>query len=118
GRPARRGGARGWRCAACPRSPAGRPWRASCPGPAELVEESGDGAGVAAALRSLPLELVDLLDGEDGDDEIVVLELEDGVRVVEQDVRVEDVVFLHGSAGRGTGATGVAAGPRGVNRPG
>jgi tetratricopeptide (TPR) repeat protein len=41
------------------------------------------------------LELVDLLDRENRDDEIVVLKLEDRVRIVEQDVRVEDVVLLH-----------------------
>ena len=64
----------------------------------QIVEEARDGAGVAAALGPLALELVDLLDREDGDDDVVVLELEDRVRVVEQDVGVEDVVLLHDGA--------------------
>ena len=65
---------------------------------AEIVEQARDGARVAAALGAFALELVDLLDDVDRDDDVVVLEPEDGVRVVEQDVRVEDVVLLQGEA--------------------
>jgi len=68
------------------------PWAAP---PPKLVEQAGDGARVAAALGALALELVDLLDREDRDDEIVVLEFEDSVRIVKKNVGVEDVVFLH-----------------------
>src|SRR5690606_14958584 len=62
---------------------------------AELIEETDDVTSVTAALRAFTLELVDLLDDVDRDDDVVVVEPEDRVRVVEQDVRVEDVVLLH-----------------------
>ena len=62
---------------------------------AKLVEQARDRAGVAAPLRALALELIDLLDHVDRDDDVVVLEPEDGVGVVKQDVGVEDVVLLH-----------------------
>ena len=65
---------------------------------AEVVEEPRDVARVAPALGALALELVDLLDRVDRDDEIVVLELEDRLRVVQEHVRIEDVVLLHGAA--------------------
>ena len=55
---------------------------------------------VAPALVRLALELIDLLDHVDRDDQVVVLELVDRVRVVEKDVRVEDVVLLHREAAR------------------
>ena len=48
---------------------------------------------VAAQLGEVALELVDLLDDVDGDDDVVVFELEEGPRIVEQDVGVEDVVL-------------------------
>ncbi len=62
---------------------------------AELVEAAGDLARVAAALRQLLLEVVDLLEDVDRDEDVVVLEVEHRPRIVEQDVRVEDVVLLH-----------------------
>src|SRR5438552_9809899 len=52
-------------------------------------------ARVPTALRTLSLELVDLLDDVDRDDDVVVVEPENRVRIVEEDVRVEDVVLLH-----------------------
>ena len=70
---------------------------------AEIVEEPRDGASVAPALRALPLELVYLLDRVDGDNEIVVLEFEDGVRIVKKNVCIEDVVFLHRAGFSGSG---------------
>ena len=81
---------------------------------AKLVEQARDRARVAPALRALALELVDLLDDVDRDDDVVVLEPEDGVRVVEEDVRVEDVVLLHSGRGNlrgGTPALSRAAAP-------
>src|SRR5207237_9456383 len=48
---------------------------------------------VATQLGEVALELVDLLDDVDGDDDVVVFELEESARVVEQDVGVEDVVL-------------------------
>ena len=47
---------------------------------AQIVEEANDVARVAAALRALALELVDLLDDVDRDDDVVVVEPEDRVR--------------------------------------
>ncbi len=77
---------------------------------AKLVEEAGDRPGVAPALRALPLELVDLLDDVNRNDYVVVFEPENGLRVVEQDVRVEDVVLLHsGRAICGVGRPRLAA---------
>src|SRR5262249_11082612 len=40
-----------------------------------------------------------LFDDVDRDDDVVVLEPEDRVRIVQKDVRVEDVVFLHRAGG-------------------
>ena len=79
----------------CRPTSSGTPFESEPPVLAEIVEEARDRARVAAALRALALELVDLLDDVDRDDDVVVLEPEDRVRVVEQDVRVEDVVLLH-----------------------
>ena len=101
-RPARRGAARGWRCAGCHRSPGGRPWPGSCPDRwRSSSRRRSDGAGVAAPLRSFALELVDLLDGEDRDDEIVVLELEDRVGSWSRTLASKDVVLLHGASDSG-----------------
>ena len=62
---------------------------------AELVEQSRDRPGVAPALGAFALELVDLLDHVDRDDDVVVLEAENGLRIVKEDVGIEDVVLLH-----------------------
>ena len=83
---------------------------------AEGVEAPGNGPRVLAALAGLALELVDLLDDLDGDEDVVVLEVEQGVGVVEEDVGVEDVVL--GRVGVGLarapwGATGKCRGGRG-----
>jgi hypothetical protein len=52
---------------------------------------SVNAAGVAAPLgRLLALDRVELLEHLDRDREIVVLELEDRLRIVQQDVRVQD----------------------------
>ena len=52
-------------------------------------------SAISASFRPLAFELIDLLDHVDGDDQVVVFELEDRLRVVDEDVRVEDVVLLH-----------------------
>src|SRR5207253_1587061 len=59
----------------------------------ESVEIARDLPRVAAQLGEIALELVDLLDDVDGDDDVVVFELEESPRIVEQDVGVEDVVL-------------------------
>ena len=91
----RRAACSGTATRSAPPESSGTPLDSEPPALAELVEEARDRARVAAALGALALELVDLLDHVDRDDDVVVLELEDGVRVVEEDVRVEDVVLLH-----------------------
>ena len=57
------------------------------------VEHARHLTGVAPALRGLLLELIDLLDHEDRDDDLVVGEGEDGARIVNENVRVENEVF-------------------------
>ena len=61
----------------------------------ELVEDARQRARVAPHLAHLSLELVDLLDHVDRDHDVVVLELVDRLRVVEENVRVEHEDFLH-----------------------
>ena len=60
---------------------------------AEPVERAGDGAGVAARLVVVLLEGVELLDHREGDDHLMLGELEDRLRVVEKHVRVEHEVL-------------------------
>jgi hypothetical protein len=60
---------------------------------AQAVQHARHAAGVLAQLAGVALEVVDLLHDLDGDEDVVVLEVEQRVRVVEQDVGVEDVVF-------------------------
>ena len=60
---------------------------------AKAVEHPGNGAGVLAQFGGLALEAVDFLDDFDGNQDIVVLEVEQGVGVVEEDVGVEDVIL-------------------------
>ena len=76
---------------------------------AELVQQAGQLAGVAAALRGLLLELIDLLENEDREDHLVVGELEDRPRVVDQDVGVQDEVFQGTLARTATRAAARAA---------
>jgi hypothetical protein len=61
---------------------------------AELVEGAAGGAGGATELGEVALEGVDLLDHVDRDDHHVLLEAEQGLRVVQQDVGVEDEALL------------------------
>jgi hypothetical protein len=46
-----------------------------------------------APFTGLPFELVDFLQNLDGKQDIVVLEMEQRIRVVEQDVRIENVIL-------------------------
>jgi len=62
---------------------------------AELVELLRHDAGVAADLVLPPLLVVDLLDDGHGDDDLVVLEGEEGAGVVKQHVGVQDVGLDH-----------------------
>jgi hypothetical protein len=57
---------------------------------AQAVEVPDGGAGVAAEVVGVGLELVQLLDDVERDDDLVVLEHEQRVRVVQQHVRVDD----------------------------
>ena len=58
-----------------------------------LVTDAGELAGVPAQLADVALELVDLLDDLQRYDDGVVLEVTDGVGVVKQDVRIENIIF-------------------------
>jgi hypothetical protein len=75
---------------------------------AELVEDPGNRTGILSTLGGLPLEFVDFLEDLDGDKDVVVLKAEDRVGVVNQDVRVENVILDLG--GRRDGGTGGFAG--------
>jgi hypothetical protein len=60
---------------------------------AEGIEPSGNCAGILPPLTRLPFELVHLLQDFDGDQDVVVLEVEERVRIVEQDVGIQNVVL-------------------------
>ena len=60
---------------------------------AEGIESSGNSPGILTALARLPLEFVDLFQDLDRDENVVVLKVEQRVRVVEQDVGIENVVL-------------------------
>ena len=60
---------------------------------AKAVEHPRHRAGVPAQLGRFAFEPVDLLQHLDGDEDGVVLKIEDRVRIVEEDVGVEYVVF-------------------------
>lgn len=64
-------------------------------GAAEAVEQASDGAGAPSTLGAFAFEFVDLFNGVDRNNEVVVLEFEDGVGIVKKDVGVENVVFPH-----------------------
>jgi len=60
---------------------------------AKTVEHPRDGARVLTELGGFALEAVNLLDDFDGDQDIIVGEVEERVGVVEDNVGVEDVIF-------------------------
>ena len=60
---------------------------------AKAVEHPRNGAGVLAEFGGFALEAVNLLDDLDGDQDIVVGEVEERVGVVENNVGVENVIF-------------------------
>ena len=62
---------------------------------AKTVEHPGDGAGILAQFGGLALEAVNFLDDLDGQQDVVVLEVEQGIGVVEQDIGVKNVILLH-----------------------
>ncbi len=55
----------------------------------------GDGAGILAEFGGFALEAVDLLDDLDGQEDVVILELEQGIGVMEQNIGVKNVILLH-----------------------
>ena len=63
----------------------------------DLGEEAVDGAGVGAPLGLLVLEPVEFGEDLDGDEEMVVVEAVEAVRVVQEDVGIEhEVLHLSG----------------------
>jgi hypothetical protein len=60
------------------------------------VEHARHLARIATALRCLLLELVYLLENEDGDHHLVVIELQDRAGIVNENIGVEDEMFWHG----------------------
>ena len=60
---------------------------------AQTVERARNGAGVRAALGGFAFEPVNFLDDLDGNQEVVLLKIEDRVRVVQENVGVENVIF-------------------------
>ena len=64
----------------------------------DLSEEAVDGAGIRAALGLLVLEAVQLAENLNGDEEVVVVELVEAMRVVQEDVGIEhEVLHLTGN---------------------
>jgi len=68
---------------------------AQVPRTAEPVQHAGDGAGILAQLSGLSLKVIDFLNDLYGEEDIVILELEQGIGIMEQDISVEDVVLFH-----------------------
>ena len=62
---------------------------AQAAGAAKAVEHARDGAGVLAKFGGFALETVDFLDDFDGKEDVVLLEIEQGVGVVEEDIGIE-----------------------------
>ncbi len=60
---------------------------------AEAVEHPRDRARVLAQLGGFALEAVNFLDDLDGNQDIVVLEVEERIGVVEENIGVENVIF-------------------------
>jgi hypothetical protein len=67
-------------------------------GSPEAVQQSRDGARVVAAITRLPFESVDLFDDLDRNEDMIFLKAKQGMRIVEQDIGVQDVVFYQGIA--------------------
>ena len=61
----------------------------------KIVQVAGNLARVSAELRQVALELIDLLDHVDRDHHLVVVEVKEGPRVVQEHVGVEDEVLAH-----------------------
>ena len=62
-------------------------------GAAKTVEHPRNRAGVAAQLGGFALEPVNLLDHLDGDEDMIVREIKNGVGIVEEDIGIKNVVF-------------------------
>src|SRR5262249_15730712 len=62
---------------------------------AQLIQSAGDFARVAAALGQLLLELIDFLEDVNRDDDLVIGEFEDRLRIVQEHVGIEDEVLSH-----------------------
>ncbi len=65
----------------------------------ETIQNPGDLTSVLAAVRGFPLEAVDFLDYLDRDEDLIVLEVEYGLWVVQEDIGIDDVVFHDKSMG-------------------
>ena len=62
---------------------------------AKAVQHAGDRAGVLAEFGGLALEAVNFLNDLNGQEDVVILELEQGIGVMEQDIGVKNVILLH-----------------------
>ncbi len=80
---------------------------------AKRIEMTDDGSGVAAQIVGVGLELIQFLDDIEGDDDLVVGEHEQGVGIVQQNVRVQNEM-LDVSVGMGHGKNPFRYGLRSV----
>ena len=62
---------------------------------AKAVQHAGDRPGVLAQFGGLALEAVNFLDDLNGQEDVVILELEQGIGVMEQDIGIKNVILLH-----------------------
>jgi prolyl oligopeptidase len=61
---------------------------------AQSIQQAGHGARIATNLRLILFEMVHFLNHDDGNHHIVFLEMEDGIGIVEQDIRVQNEDLL------------------------
>ena len=61
----------------------------------KAVQQAGDRPRVLTKFGGLPLQTVDFLNDLNGQEDVVVLELEQRIGVMEQYVGIKDVVLLH-----------------------
>ena len=61
----------------------------------KAVQQSGDRPGVLTEFGGLALKAVDFLNDLNRQEDVVILELEQGVGIMEQDIGIKDVILLH-----------------------
>jgi hypothetical protein len=61
----------------------------------KAVQQSGDRPSVLAEFGGFALKAVDFFNDLNGQEDVVILELEQGIGVMEQDIGIKNVILLH-----------------------